>query len=266
MSSNQKPNEEEEMTGTEQPFLSHLIELRDRLIRALISVALVAGVLAIWPGPNALYDKLAKPLTAHLTGQMIAVDVMSPFFVPLKVLLLTALLIALPFVLYQAWAFIAPGLYKKEKILVLPLVISSTLLFFAGVGFSYFFVFDKVFTFIMHFAPESIHVAPDIAKYLGFAMNMFLAFGIAFEVPIVVVVLVRLGVVSVEKLKSIRGYVIVGTFIIAAVITPPDVISQLALAIPMCLLYEVGLFVARFIAPKNVDDDEKNSSVAAESR
>ena len=243
----QQSNQEDELAGTEQPFVEHLMELRDRLVRAFIAIGVAAGILFFWPGPGPLYDLLAAPLVAHLPqgATMIATSVISPFMVPLKILLLSAFLLALPFVLYQVWAFIAPGLYSHEKRLVLPLVVSSTLLFFLGVAFCYFFVFGQVFSFIQSFAPKSITAAPDIEAYLGFVMTMFLAFGLAFEVPIAVVVLARLGVVSVEKLKSFRGYFVVGAFIVAAIVTPPDVVSQLALAIPMCLLYEIGIWAAQ---------------------
>lgn len=195
---------------------------------------------------------------------MIATSVVAPFFVPIQVLLMVAFLIALPVVLYQAWAFIAPGLYSHEKKLVLPLVISSTFLFFIGVAFSYFFVFGKVFAFIQSFAPKSITAAPDIEAYLSFVMSMFLAFGLAFEVPIVVIVLAMMGIVSIEKLKDFRGYFIVLAFVIAAIVTPPDLVSQLALAIPMCILYEIGIFSARFFVSKKTseDDAEKETSVS----
>src|ERR1700712_1063817 len=237
----------DELAGTEQPFVSHLVELRDRLLRAAIAIGVCAAVLFIYPGPAHLYDLLAAPLVAHLPadGTLIATNVISPFLVPMKITLLAAFLLALPVVLYQAWAFVAPGLYLHEKKLVLPLVVSSTLLFFIGVAFCYFFVFRQVFRFIQSFAPKSITAAPDIEAYLSFVLTMFLAFGLAFEVPIVVVVLARLGFVSIEKLKGFRGYFIVLAFIIAAVITPPDVISQLSLAVPMCLLYEVGIWAAQ---------------------
>jgi sec-independent protein translocase protein TatC len=238
---------EDELAGTEQPFVAHLVELRDRLIKSMIAVGVVAAVLFFFPGPGPLYDVLAAPLVAHLpkNATLIATSVISPFLVPLKILLMTAFLIALPVVLYQAWAFVAPGLYSHEKKLVLPLVISSTILFIAGVCFCYFFVFGQVFRFIQSFAPKSITAAPDIEAYLSFVLTMFIAFGLAFEVPIVVVVLARLGMVSVDKLKKFRGYFIVCAFVIAAVITPPDVVSQLALALPMCLLYEVGIWAAQ---------------------
>jgi len=242
-----EPDKEDELAGTEQPFVAHLVELRDRLIKAMIAVGAVAAVLFLYPGPGALYDILAAPLVAHLPkgATLIATSVISPFLVPLKILLMSAFLIALPVVLYQAWAFIAPGLYSHEKKLVLPLVFSSTMLFFIGVAFCYFFVFGQVFSFIQSFAPKSITAAPDIEAYLSFVLTMFIAFGLAFEVPIVVVVLARLGFVTIEKLKQFRPYFIVLAFVIAAIITPPDVVSQLALAIPMCLLYEAGIWAAQ---------------------
>lgn len=260
------PKSDDELAGTEQPFVSHLIELRDRLVRAVLAIAVCFGVLALYPGPAALYDLLAAPLVANLPAgsTMIATNVISPFLVPLKITLLAGFFAALPIVLYQVWAFVAPGLYSHEKRLVLPLVVSSTLLFFAGVAFCYFFVFGKVFTFIQSFAPKSITAAPDIEAYLGFVMNMFIAFGAAFEVPVVVVVLARMGLVTVEKLREFRGYFIVIAFIIAAVITPPDIVSQLALAIPMCILYEVGVFAAGYFirfskAPDDASAAEKST-------
>ena len=238
----------DELEGTEQPFVSHLVELRDRLIRASIAVGVCFAALMIWPGPSGLYDLLAAPMVAQLPdgATLIATNVISPFVVPLKITLLAAFLLALPVVLHQVWAFVAPGLYSHEKRLVLPLVISSTLLFFLGVAFCYFFVFGQVFKFIQSFAPKSITAAPDIEAYLSFVLTMFIAFGAAFEVPIVVIVLARMGIVTIEKLQAFRSYFIVLAFIIAAIITPPDVVSQLALAIPMCLLYEVGIWAARF--------------------
>jgi sec-independent protein translocase protein TatC len=241
------PDKPDEMEGTEQPFVSHLVELRDRLVRSCIAIGICFGVLTIWPGPAGLYDLLAAPLTAHMpTGTgLIATGVISPFLVPLKITLMAAFMLALPVVLYQVWAFVAPGLYTHEKRMVLPLVVSSSLLFFMGVGFCYFFVIGKVFTFIQSFAPKSVSAMPDIEAYLSFVMTMFIAFGAAFEVPIAVVVLARLGIVSIEKLKQFRAYFIVLAFIIAAILTPPDVVSQLALAIPMCLLYEIGIWAAQ---------------------
>ena len=258
------PDKEDELAGTEQPFVSHLVELRDRLIRVVIAVGIAFAALLFWPGPAGMYDLLAAPLVATLPkgATLIATNVISPFIVPLKITLLAAFMVALPIVLYQLWAFVAPGLYSHEKRLVMPLVISSTLLFFLGVGFCYFFVFGQVFKFIQGFAPKSITAAPDIEAYLGFVLTMFIAFGAAFEVPIVVIVLARMGLVSIEKLKAFRGYFIVLAFIIAAVITPPDVVSQLALAIPMCILYEVGIWAAQIFikhtkAPETDSEGEK---------
>ncbi len=250
---------QDELAGTEQPFVQHLIELRDRLVKATIAVAVAGAVLAIFPGPAELYDLLAAPLVAQLPAgaTLIATSVISPFLVPLKILLMAAFLLALPVVLYQVWAFVAPGLYSHEKKLVLPLVVSSTLLFMIGVAFCYFFVFGQVFKFIQSFAPKSITAAPDIEAYLSFVMTMFIAFGLAFEVPIVVIVLARMNVVSIEKLKAFRSYFVVLAFIVAAIVTPPDVVSQLALAIPMCVLYEIGIWAAQlFIKHTQAPDAE----------
>jgi sec-independent protein translocase protein TatC len=249
----------DELAGTEQPFVQHLIELRDRLVKATIAVLVAGAALAIYPGPAELYDLLAAPLVAQLPegAHLIATSVISPFLVPLKILLMTAFLAALPVVLYQVWAFVAPGLYSHEKKLVLPLVVSSTVLFMVGVAFCYFFVFGQVFKFIQSFAPKSITAAPDIEAYLGFVISMFIAFGLAFEVPIVVIVLARMNVVTIEKLKNFRSYFIVLAFIIAAIVTPPDVVSQLALAIPMCVLYEIGIWAAQlFIQHTQAPDAE----------
>ena len=259
------PNKEDELAGTEQPFVSHLVELRDRLIRVVFAVGIAFGVLCFWPGPATMYDLLAAPLVATLPkgATLIATNVISPFIVPLKITLLAAFMAALPIVLYQLWAFVAPGLYSHEKRLVLPLVVSSTLLFFTGVAFCYFFVFGQVFAFIQGFAPKSITAAPDIEAYLGFVLTMFIAFGTAFEVPIAVIVLARMGIVSIEKLKAFRGYFIVLAFIIAAVITPPDVVSQLALAIPMCILYEVGIWAAQIFIKHTKAPEEKEAGKTA---
>lgn len=235
---------EEQASPPEDSFISHLVELRNRLMKA--SLAIVVVFLCLMPWAGAIYDLMAHPMMVALPAgsKMIATGVITPFLIPVKVTLLIAFIIALPVVLYQAWAFVAPGLYAHEKRLIAPLVVSSSLLFVAGVAFCYFLVFGVVFKFVNNFAPASIAVAPDIESYFGFVMTMFIAFGLTFEVPIVVIVLVRMGLVSVEKLKQIRPYVIVGAFIIAAVVTPPDVMSQLLLAIPLCVLYEIGLLVA----------------------
>ena len=237
----------DELAGSEQPFIQHLVELRDRLVKAAIAVFIAGAALAIYPGPADLYDLLAATLVAQLPhgSTLIATSVISPFLVPLKILMMAAFLLALPVVLYQLWAFVAPGLYSHEKKLVLPLVVSSTLLFMTGVAFCYFFVFGQVFKFIQSFAPKSITAAPDIEAYLSFVITMFIAFGLTFEVPIVVIVLARMGVVSIAKLKEFRAYFIVLAFVVAAIVTPPDVVSQLALAIPMCFLYEIGILAAQ---------------------
>ena len=235
---------------TQDTFISHLVELRDRLLRAVV-VFVVLFVLAffVWPKAAPIYDFLALPLIKSLPlgTKMIATSVISPFLVPLKVTAMFAFLVGLPYFLYQAWAFIAPGLYSHEKRLAVPLVVSSTLLFLAGISFCYYFVFGQFFAFINNFAPASITPAPDIEAYLGFVLTMFIAFGVTFEVPVAVVLLVLTGVVDVAKLREWRGYFIVIAFVIAAVVTPPDVVSQIALAVPMCLLYEVGLFFAQFV-------------------
>jgi sec-independent protein translocase protein TatC len=230
----------------EETFISHLVELRNRLIKASYGIIIACGALMLWPGPARVYDFLAAPMLAALPpgSKMIATGVVSPFLVPMKVTLLIAFILALPWVFYQIWAFVAPGLYAHEKRLVMPLVISSSILFILGVAFCYFFVFGRVFHFIENFSPTSIAVMPDIENYLDFIMSMCLAFGAAFEVPVVVVILVRMGIVSMEKMRSIRRYAFVGAFVISAVVTPPDAVSMLALAIPMCLLFELGLLAA----------------------
>ena len=250
--------------SAQDTFISHLVELRDRLLRTLIVVGLVFVGLFLYPGSGPIYDFLAAPLTQALPEgtKMIATGVITPFLVPVKVTALVALIVALPYVLYQAWAFVAPGLYAHEKRLVLPLVVASTVLFIAGIAFCYYLVFGKVFAFINSFAPQSITPAPDIEAYFSFVLTMFLAFGVTFEIPVVVVVLARAGIVTIEQMKAARPYVIVGAFVIAAVVTPPDVLSQLLLAIPMCLLYEAGLLVARFVGKKPGVSDWKAPSAA----
>lgn len=242
--------------SVQDTFISHLVELRDRLLRALLAVAVVFVVLFFWPGSSAIYDALAMPLMKALPEgtKMIATGVVTPFLIPVKVTMMVAFMVALPFVLYQAWAFVAPGLYQHEKRFAMPVIVASTVLFLAGVGFCYFFVFGKIFSFINEFAPKSITPAPDIEQYLNFVITMFIAFGVTFEIPIVVVVLVRMGLVNIKQLNEARPYVIVGSFVVAAVVTPPDVLSQLLLAVPMCLLYEMGIILGRFIG-KRPDTD-----------
>ena len=242
--------------------MSHLIELRTRLLRAVVAVLVVFVILFIYPGASVIYDLLAAPMLASLPEgtRMIATGVITPFMVPVKVTMMAAFVISLPIVLYQAWAFVAPGLYKHEQRLALPLIVSSSLLFMAGMAFCYFVVFQSVFTFIASFAPQSITPAPDIEAYLSFVMTMFLAFGVTFEVPVAVVLLVRMGLVTVQKLKDLRGYVVVGAFVIAAVVTPPDVVSQFLLAVPLCILYEVGILVSRGVKPRKPDEASENES------
>jgi len=250
-------------SSREDSFISHLIELRARLLHSLIAIGVVFGALCLYPGPGAIYDFLAAPLTAALPegAKMVAIGVITPFMVPLKVTAMVGFVVALPYVLYQAWSFVAPGLYAHEKRLGLPLIVSGTLLFMLGMAFCYYFVFGQVFRFIAGFAPKSITPAPDIEAYLSFVMTMFMAFGLAFEVPVALVVLVRLGVVQVAKLREWRPYFIVGAFVVAAVVTPPDVVSQLALAIPMCLLYEIGLLAAGLVArPARAEDGAREEA------
>jgi len=234
--------------GDEQPFISHLVELRNRLVRAGIAVIVMFLALAYWASD--IFRLLARPLMQNLPqgGHMIVTDVTGSFFVPMKVTLLVAFVLALPFVLYQVWAFVAPGLYQHEKRLVLPLVSSSYLLFLCGMAFAYFVVFPAVFRVMAHYnAPLGAQMSTDINNYLSFTLTMFLAFGMTFEVPIVVVLLVRMGVLTVKKLRAIRPYVVVGAFVIAAIVTPPDAFSMLVLAVPLVVLYEAGIIAARLL-------------------
>ncbi|MGV8934270.1 MAG: twin-arginine translocase subunit TatC [Gallionellaceae bacterium] len=233
-----------------QHIIAHLIELRKRLLHSVIALVLVFACLFPWASD--LYALLAQPLLAKLPqgGQMIATDVTTPFFVPMKVALMSAFLISLPYILFQIWSFIAPGLYSHEKRWVAPLVIASSILFLCGMAFAYFAVFPMVFAFITASAPQGVAVMTDIDKYLSFVLTMFLAFGVTFQVPVAVVAMVKMGFISVDKLRHIRRYVIVGAFIIAAIMTPPDVVSQFMLALPLWLLYEVGIWVAVWVSRK----------------
>ena len=253
----------DELAGTEQPFVQHLMELRDRMIKAVIAIGIAAGILALFPGPGALYDLMAAPLVASLPkgATLIATNVVSPFVVPIKILFMAAFMIALPVVLYQVWAFVAPGLYSHEKKLVMPLVVSSTLLFFIGVAFSYYVVFGQVFRFIQSFAPKSITAAPDIEEYLNFVLGMFLAFGLAFEVPIAVVLLVRMGIISVAQLREYRGYFWVGAAIVTALVTPPDAGSMIMLLMVVGGLYEVGILAAQMFL-KSTKAPDSDTEVA----
>jgi sec-independent protein translocase protein TatC len=236
------------MNHAENSFISHLIEMRDRLLRAVLAIVII--FICLFPWAQDLYALLAKPLLAALPkgGQMIATEVTTPFFVPLKVTMMTAFLLAMPWVFYQAWAFVAPGLYQHEKRIGVPLLIASVILFLLGMAFAYFLVFPIVFGFIVGVAPAGVAVMTDIGKYLDFVMTLFMAFGITFEVPVVVVLLVKMGMVSIAKLREIRPYVIVGSFVVGAVFTPPDVISQFMLAVPLWILYELGIIVAMMVS------------------
>jgi len=238
------------MTPTES-FISHLIELRSRLLRIVLGFVLV--FILLFPFANKIYTLLAAPMLAKLPAgaQMIATEVTTPFFVPMKVAMMAAFVISLPHTLYQIWAFVAPGLYPQEKKLMLPVVAFGSLLFLVGMAFAYFLVFPVVFGFIVGSAPIGVAIMTDIAEYLDFVMTLFLAFGLAFEVPIAVVLIARFGWVSIAQLKDARGYVIVGAFVLGAIFTPPDIVSQFMLAVPLWLLYEAGVIVAQFTQPKN---------------
>jgi len=244
--------------STGESFIAHLVELRSRLLYSVIAVLLI--FICIFPWASDLYTMLANPLLARLPkgGQMIATDVTTPFFVPLKVALMSAFLVALPYVLYQIWSFVAPGLYSHEKRLVWPLIIASTLLFFCGMSFAYFIVFPIVFAFITASAPQGVAVMTDIDKYLSFVLTMFMAFGVTFQVPVAVILSVRMGFVSVERLREARPYVVVGAFVIGAIFTPPDVVSQLMLAIPLWLLYEAGIVVAGWVGKSRTGKAENS--------
>jgi len=247
-------------TDTEQPLIAHLLELRTRLLRAIFGVLIC--LLLLMPIANKLYGWLALPVLKMLPvgGQMIATDPISPFLTPLKLALMSALVIAAPWVLYQLWAFVAPGLYHKEKRLAVPLLVSATALFYIGCAFAYFLVLPAVFKFTNAVAPDGVAVMTDIGKYLDFVIVTFIAFGVAFEVPVAVVILVALGWVTIAQLREARSYVIVGAFAVAAVMTPPDAISMLMMAIPMCLLYEIGIITAAWVRVGKTDATDANPS------
>src|SRR6185295_7213005 len=248
--------------GPQETFLSHLIELRARLVRAMVAV--LAVLLCLFPFAKEIYAALAAPLLHALPkgATMIATDVTGTFLVPLKVTLMAAFLLALPYVLWQMWAFVAPGLYQHEKQLALPVILSSFIFFLIGMSFAYFLVFPIAFGFFANYTPPGVTMMTDIDKYLSFVLTMFIAFGITFEVPVIVIVLVRLRVVSLAKLRSIRSYVIVGAFVVGAVFTPPDVVSQLLLAVPLWLLYEFGMLMARFFVPPVAEDEPAQSGAS----
>ena len=249
--------EKNEKEAEEEGFISHLIELRGRLLKIVAGISLV--LLCLLPFANKLYALLATPLLKYLPegNSMTAIDVVSPFFIPFKLTMLLSVFITVPFILYHVWAFIAPGLYRKEKRLVFPLMLSSTLLFYAGVAFAYFVVFPLVFKFIIGIAPEGISVTPDISRYFDFVVTMFLAFGVAFEMPVATVILVAAGITTPEQLVSIRRYVIVAAFIVGMLLTPPDVISQCLLAFPMWVLYEIGVVASRLVVRHQQESGEE---------
>ena len=245
--------------STGESFIAHLVELRTRLLNSVVAVLIV--FVCLFPWASNLYTLLARPLLSKLPkgGQMIATDVTTPFFVPLKVALMAAFLIALPYILYQIWRFVAPGLYEHEKRLVWPLIVASTILFFCGMTFAYFVVFPIVFGFITASAPMGVAVMTDIDKYLSFVLTMFMAFGMTFQVPVAVVLLVRMGFVTVAKLREIRPYMVVGAFVVGAIFTPPDVVSQSMLAVPLWLLYEAGILVSVWVGRKKEHEQEKEA-------
>lgn len=240
-----------------QPLITHLIELRNRLLKAVICVLVMFALLVYWA--NDIYTLLASPLTERLPegATMIATNVATPFFTPIKLTIIASVFLSVPFILYQLWAFVAPALYKQEKRLVYPLLVSSTLLFYTGVAFAYYIVFPLVFGFLTSTAPEGVTMATDISSYLDFVLTIFLAFGVCFEVPVAIILLCWTGVTTPEDLRAKRPYIIVAAFVIGMLLTPPDVFSQTLLAIPMWLLYEIGTVIARFYAPK---DDEPNDA------
>ncbi|MDQ3260132.1 MAG: twin-arginine translocase subunit TatC [Pseudomonadota bacterium] len=244
----------------QETFISHLIELRDRLLHTLI--ALGVAFIPCFVFARDLYTLLATPLIAKLPAgsQMIATDVTGAFFVPMKVAMMVAFLVALPYVLYQVWAFVAPGLYQNEKKLAIPLIITSTLLFFVGMAFAYFAVFPMVFKFVVGYTPEGVAMMTDINNYLSFVLTLFLAFGVTFETPVVVIILVRMNIVSVEKLREIRPYVVVGAFVLGAIFTPPDIVSQFMLAIPIWVLYEVGIVLASMMVKARATEDQQSAA------
>ena len=242
---------------SERPLIAHLLELRTRLLRGVVGLLVV--LVCLLPFANTLYALLAQPLLDKLPkgGQLIATQVASPFFAPMKLAFFVALVVAMPWLLYQAWAFVAPGLYRREKKLALPLLSSALLLFYSGCAFAYFLVLPTVFGFLASVTPDGVAMMTDISSYLDFVLVLFLAFGLAFELPVALVILVLLGWVTPAQLREGRGYAVVGIFVIAAIVTPPDVISQLMLAIPMCLLYEAGILAALMVSPRTSADVER---------
>lgn len=263
----EKKDEEDKLDdpANDQPLMAHLIELRERTVKAAISVLIV--FVAMSPFMKEIFDWLSKPLMVALPdgAKLLSTGVVAPFMVPLKVTFFCAFVVALPYVLYQFWAYIAPALYKREKRLALPVIVSSVLMFAVGMAYCYFVVFRMVFQFIAGFSPDSVNFAPDIDSYFSFVITMFFAFGLTFEVPIFVMVLNRVGMASAKRLKKIRPYVIVGAFVVAAIFTPPDVLSQLLLALPLVVLYEFGIVLVKVFGRKD-DSDEDETSESADDR
>jgi sec-independent protein translocase protein TatC len=248
-------------TEQTETFVSHLVELRKRVMLAVGAVILLTFILAAYPGMGKIYSAIAQPLMKVLPegGRMIATDVTGTFMIPLKVTFMAAFILCLPWVLYQIWAFVAPGLYQHEQKLILPLIVSSTLLFFCGMAFAYYVFFPSVFKLFVGMTPVGVEMATDIEKYLSFVLTMFIAFGITFETPVVVVTLNRTGIVSLAKLREYRGYVLVGAFVIAAIVTPPDVLSQFMLAVPLYVLYEVGILACTVFGKKDQPEQTKEA-------
>ena len=249
------------MSQAEQPLISHLVELRTRLLRSITAILVV--FLALIYFSNNIYDFVAQPLLSQLPEgtSMIATDVATPFLTPIKLTLVVSFFVAIPYLLYQAWAFIAPGLYQHERRLIMPLVVSSALLFYAGMAFAYYVVFPLVFGFFTSTAPAGVTVATDIASYLDFVLTLFFAFGVAFEIPVATILLCWTGVTTPQNLKEKRPYVIVGVFVVGMLLTPPDVFSQTLLAIPMWALWEIGLFFARFYVKKEDEEQQEQTDV-----
>lgn len=249
----ENPNPVDELAGSEQPFVAHLMELRDRLLYSIYGVIVALIALALYPGPAKLMDWVAAPIRAHMPpdAKLIATGVLSPFIVPLKVLAIAALLLALPWIMFQAWRFVAPGLYKHEKRFVLPLILLGSFLAYAGIAFVQMYVLEHMFAFIQGFTSSSVSAMPDVASYVETILNLYLAFAAAFQVPVVVILAVRFGFVSVAQLRQFRGYALLGAAVICAIITPPDALSMLILLACMMVLYELGIILARFFAPQN---------------
>jgi sec-independent protein translocase protein TatC len=257
MSKNDETEDKLDDPANEQPLMAHLVELRQRTVRAVISILVVFACLS--PFMKEIFDWISKPLMVALPdgAKLLSTGVVAPFMVPLKVTLFCAFVIALPYVLYQFWAYIAPALYKREKRLAFPVIVSSVVMFGVGMAYCYFIVFRMVFQFIAGFSPDSVNFAPDIDSYFGFVITMFFAFGLTFEVPILVVVLDRVGVASAKKLVHVRPYVIVGAFVLAAIFTPPDVLSQLLLALPLVVLYELGIILVKIFGRKETEEENE---------